>query len=399
MNVCHLCGEDKLLSLLYFGEHPIAHHFLTDPSEEEYVHPVDVCFCASCGLIQLNNPIPPNKLYTNYNWLSSWKWNPHVPRILDLIGQLFYDLDRESKVIEIGSNDGTFLESLRMKGYQNLLGVEPTQDGQNAARKKGIETVGTYFNRETANILTAERGKYDLFIARQMLEHVTDLRDFREAINIILRPGGYVLIEVPNFEFSLQTFDYSAIWEEHVNYFTLETLTRFLTDAGIRVIHTETANFCGEALMVFGKYEGDSATILVERHSKELQADAFAYRDRWPTFQGRFLKYLDEYRKNGGRVAIYGAGCRACSLINFAGLGSYLEFCLDDQPEKQGKYMPGSRLAILPGERLENSTVDFCLLAVNAESEEKVIANHRTYQEKGGRFASVHPPSKRLLTF
>lgn len=398
MNSCRLCQKDKLFPLLEFGEHPIAHRLLTNPSQEEYVHPVTVCFCDSCGLIQLREPIPPDKLYTEYNWLSSWKWNPHIPRLVSLIEQL-PDLKKDDFILEVGGNDGSFLEILIKRGYQNVLGVEPAQDAQKAARLKGVETIGAYFNKEVAEELVSTFGRCDLLIARQVLEHITDLESFREAIHILLRPNGYVLLEVPNFDFSLSRADYSAIWEEHVNYFTLGTLKRFLAEIGIQVNHSETVNFSGEALIVVGQSVGNSLHQPSNQYVAELRAKALAYRDHWPRFREEFIRYLHKHQKGGGKVALYGAGCRACSLINFAGLSPYLEFVLDDQIEKQGKYMPGSRLPILPGESLEKYSVDLCLLAVNAENDEKVMAKHREYQKKGGCFVPILPPSDNLLPF
>jgi len=398
MDYCRLCGKPNLHGLLDFGEHPIAHRFLSDPFEEEYVHPVILCLCEGCGLAQLVNPIPPKMLYTEYNWLSSWKWNPHLARLLQLIEKL-PDVEKTSRIVEVGSNDGSFIKLLHERGYEKVLGVEPAQDGQEAARQKGVETIGAYFTQETAQEIVATFGKCDLFMARQVLEHITELEEFREAMCILLRPGGYVLIEVPNFGFSLSAPDYSAIWEEHVNYFTLQTLTRFLADVGVWLIHDETAIFSGEAIIVVGRCGGTVSSTPMHRCSKELREKTFAYRDRWPVFRKAFGQFLHKHQTAGEKVVVYGAGSRACSLINFAGVSGYIEFIVDDQPEKQGKYMAGSRLPVLPGETLETHLVDLCLLAVNAENEEKLIARHRTYEEKGGRFASMLPPSNRLLPF
>ena len=123
---------------------------------------------------------------------------------------------------------------------------------------------------------------------------------------------------------------------------------------------------------------------------------------RWPTATSgpnsatNSCQYIKDYKDDGRKIAIYGAGHRACALVNFLGLASYIEFVLNDQQEKQGKYLPGSRLPILPGETLEKQFVDLCLLAVNAELDETVIGNHSVYQERGGLFASILPPSERL---
>jgi hypothetical protein len=132
---------------------------------------------------------------------------------------------------------------------------------------------------------------------------------------------------------------------------------------------------------------------------KTLREKAIRYRERWPVFRNALIQYLRQHKEKGGKVAAYGAGARFCSLVNFLNLGPYIEFIVDDQPEKQGKYMPGSKLPILPGNALEEHSIDLCLLAVNAESEDKVIAKHPEFQKRGGEFVSVLPPSDRLPHF
>lgn len=396
---CRLCASEELLPLIHFGKHPIAHNLLSNPSEGEYIHSVDLYFCESCGLFQLVDPIPADKFYTEYKWLSKWKWNPHLSRLLWLIENSAHGLKKNSAIVEVGCNDGTFLEELRSVGYTNLVGIEPTRDGYEAAGQKGLNIIRSYFTTEMAHRFVEANGQCDFFISRQVLEHVTGLGEFREAIRTILRPGGSLLIEVPNFDFTLTTFDYSAVWEEHVNHFTLHMLRRFFAEAGIRLTHYETASFCGEALIVLGIFNETPQVILGEKYPKEYREKACAYRDYWPDFKALFKNFLEERKKAGERIAIYGAGGRAFSLINFAGLGAYIDFFVDDQPEKQGKYTPGTHLPILPGEALELRSIDLCLLAVNAETEDAVIKKHKAYQDKGGTFLSLCPPSHRLVPF
>jgi len=395
MGSCHLCEEEKLLHLLDFGEHPIAHRFVTDLSAGEYVHPVRLSFCDNCGLVQLDEPIPPELLYTTYSWLSAWKPQQHIPRLISLIGNM-PGMSEDAKILEVGCNDGTFLKDLGKNGYQNAIGIEPARDAFEAAQRGGLKAINDYFCLGAAQKLVEAYGKFDFLITRQVLEHVIALKEFREGMRSALKIGSHVLIEVPNFEFSLRAMDYSAIWEEHVNHFTLHTLSRFLADGGFKVVYTETVPFCGEALIVIAQYLGTPISI------SSLEVDrarekAFAYRDYWPRYREDLINYLRSYRATGRKVAVYGAGCRACCLINYAGLGPYIDVVLDDQTEKQGKYMPGSHLRIYSGDALDDNSVGLCLLAVNAENEDKVIAKHQTYLAKGGRFASVLPPSDRLL--
>lgn len=397
MNCCLLCGGQQLLVLLDLGEHPIAHHYLDSPSLKEYIHPVTLCFCESCGLIQLVNPVSPELFYTDYMCLSSWKYQPHIPRLVQMIEEST-GLEKTDSILEVGSNDGLFLEVLHRRGYQRLVGIEPARDAQDAARQRGIKTIPAYFNQETAEEFVANFGGCDLFVSRQVLEHVNDLRAFQEAMHMVLSPGSFVVFEVPNFVCNLDAPDYT-IWEEHISYFTPQTLRLFLANAGVRIIHSETTVFSGDTLIVIGKYVGDLPGERSFKYMKELRPKALNYRDRWPAFRDVFTQYLHQHKKKGGKTAVYGAGARLCSLINFVGLRPYIEFIVDDQPEKQGKYMPGSKLPILPAEALEEHSIDLCLLAVNAESEDRVIAKNAGFQKKGGCFVSVLPPSNRLPVF
>ncbi len=391
---CHMCRGSQLMPLINFGAHPIAHHFVTDPSQPEYVHPVNLSLCEECGLLQLVDPIPPEMVYTDYVCLSSWKHQPHIPRLLQMVEQL-PGLTKTSRIIEVGSNDGRFLQALRERGFQNVLGIEPAQDALKAARQVGVDTIGAYFTRATAEDIVARYGKFDLFIARQVLEHVTDLVDFRDAMSLVLAKGGFVLIEVPNAALNLTVPDYS-LWEEHVNYFTLDTLLAFLAQGGIRDTHSETVLFSGEALIVVGKHSS-SPLATPASYLNEIRAQAIAYRDQWPEFRERFIDYLRKCKEAGGRVAVYGAGARCCSLINFINIGPYIEFVVDDQPEKQGRYMPGSHIPIVPADELERRSISLCLLAVNTESEDKVLAKHPAFQRNQQSILSILPPSNRLL--
>ena len=396
MNNCRLCEEPQLSKLLDLGNHPIAHDFLDSASQKEKVYPVKLCFCRNCGFIQLIDPIAPELLYTNYVCLSSWKHQPHIPRLIDMI-KTKTTINKESKIVEVGSNDGIFLKALQEEGYQDLTGIEPAADAQESAKQKGLATIPDYFNKKTAEDFVKNHGKCDFFISRQMLEHIAELGEFKESMREALKPGGFVLFELPNFGCCLDNLDYT-IWEEHVNYFTIDTLSRFLIEAGIKVIHSEAILFSGEALVVVGQYLGERVSHDPD-YTEKLNYKILNYKDKWQEFRGQFIQYLKKHKQAGGKIAAYGAGSRLCSVINFIGLEPYIEFIADDQPQKQGKYMPGSKLAILPSDELNKKNIDLCLLAVNTECEDKVIVKHEDFQKRGGKFISVLPPSGKLPAF
>lgn len=393
MFLCHLCGSPKLSLLIDFGKHPISKHYLDRRVDNKPVWPVKAYFCESCGLTQLIDSCPPEFLYDEYVTLSSWKPQPHVRHEIEILKK-FSKLDLAANIVEIGCNDAMFLEELSTAGFKNLIGIEPSADAYALAVNKGFEVVNEFLSAELSETLLNKRGKFDLIVSRQNLEHISDLRGVANSIDILLKPNGFVLIELPNYECNLRCQDYS-LWEEHVNYFTIDTLKHFLSLSNIKIIHDEVFIFSGESIFVIGqKVEAVKLTL---DYLPELRRQNFEYASHWPQFRSQITEYLHTEKKSGRTIAIYGAGARAFCLINFVGLAPYIDVILDDQAEKQNKFMPGGRLPVVSSDILYSKKIDICLLAVNTENEDKVIGRHFKWVQQGGQFWSVLPPSNRLL--
>ncbi len=390
---CNLCGSSDLLPLIDFGNHPVAKHYLAEQSGDQPTWPVKLFFCESCGLTQLVGACPPEILYDNYVTLSSWKFQPHVQREIDLIKSL-EGMGPDAKVVEIGSNDGMFLHQLSLNGYKNTLGVEPAKDAYDLSVAQGVNTLQDFLSPELSRTITAQYGEFDLFVSRQNLEHISDLRGVAESIGILVKPNGFVLIEVPNFACNLRCRDY-GLWEEHVNYFTVDTLRHFLSLAGVELVHEEIILFSGEGIFVIGRKVGKPHRSL--DYVASLRRQNVEYAEHWPDFRRSLGEFLSAQKKAGRKIAVYGAGSRVFCLLNFAGVASCIDVIVDDQQEKQNKFMPGGRLPIVPSDALYSQGIDICLLAVNTENEDKVIGKHAKWVQNGGTFWSVLPPSERLL--
>lgn len=389
---CNICRSERLTLLIDFGDHPVSKHYLDTSEATPPVWPVRLYFCEDCGLTQLQNSCPPEVLYDNYVTLSSWKPQPHARVQIEKIVQS-RELTPDSKIIEIGCNDGGFLQDLASAGYSRAVGVEPSRDAYEGARRKGLEVIPEFLTPSLARSIVAERGQFDLLISRQNLEHMADLAGVLECLDVLVRPGGIVLVELPNFACNLRWPDYS-LWEEHVNYFTSDTLKHYLSRAGIEVYDEEVIRYSGEGLVVFGRRSGIARTSL--DYLPGLRKANAEYAAAWPGFKARMQAYLAAERERGKRIAVYGAGSRAFCLLNFAGLNPYVDVIVDDQAEKQNHFMPGGRLPIAASKALYDRQIDLCLLGVNAENEQKVIAKHEAWTKKG-EFWSVFPPSERLL--
>jgi len=391
---CNLCGSEDLRLLIDFGSHPIAKHYLDTPGKEVDVYPVRLYFCEQCGLTQLQGAAPADVVYDNYVTLSSWKNQPHCQHEVDLLERVT-GVSKAAKVIEVGSNDGSFLKVLEENGFTDLLGVEPAGDAYRVAVEQGIHTINQYLNKESAYELAETYGKFDLLVTRQNLEHIQDLGDYAECISMLVRSGGWALVEVPNYGCNLKNNDYS-LWEEHVNYFTVDTLRTFLRLAGLEVKYEEIFLFSGEGIFILAEKVGK-----VERprydYVNDLGSLNQAYADQFLGFREKIREYLVGQRALGAKVAVYGAGARVICLVNFLGLGEYVDAFVDDQPEKQEKYVPGCKKPIMNSSALREMDIDICLLGVNTENEQKAMGRHAKWVHEGGEFYSVLPPSDMLL--
>jgi SAM-dependent methyltransferase len=355
---------------------------------------VDLRFCEECGLTQIVDPIAPEKFYTQLFALSSWKNQPHIPHEINLISNLS-EISTESRIIEIASNDGTFCRALLDAGYHRTIGIEPAHDAQNIARERGVETIGAYFNIDTAKKIVEKYGQANLVVARQVLEHISDLQDVEQALKILLAPHGFLLLEVPDFSLNLQTYDYS-IWEEHVNQFTIDTLQFFAKGIGLKIEYTETIIFSGQGIILIGSNTNNSVNQ-DKSYLPKLRESNICFKNTWPLIRNDLISFLSDYKAKGGKIAVYGAGGRACVLVNYTGLGHYIDCFVDDQPEKQTLFMPGSHIPIYPSSVLYSKGISLCLLAVNTENEKQILEKHKKWSDGGGEFFSIFPPSDRLL--
>ncbi len=248
---CRLCNNKELTDLIDFGNQPIVHDFLQDTNSQETYYPFQIHLCEKCGLVQIKQPIDPILLYKNYFTLSNWKNQPHIPSLIQKMQK--FGLQKDSKIIEIGCNDGIFLDALCMNGYKNNLGIEPAQDAFQSATSKGHQVLNNFFSEDFSEKIINQYGKFDICISRQVLEHIQNIQSFGNGLKNILKENALVVIEVPDFQANLDNLDYS-FWEEHVNYFTINTLTIYLNKIGIEILEIQKILFSGIACVVYGRY-------------------------------------------------------------------------------------------------------------------------------------------------
>lgn len=393
---CRLCGSDMETSI-DFSEQPIVNKLLEKPRQVKK-YPMQVGGCKQCGLFQILEPIDALEFYTNYDNGSSVKREPHLHKLLDQLSSI---LSTDAKIIDIGCNDGKFLSHLRETGFTNLVGLEPTKNMSSVAIASGFKVFNTFLDVSTADEIVLGEGKFDCVIIRQVLEHIANLEDFGLAIQRLVKPGGVIAIEVPDAELNFRGPDY-ALWEEHVNYFTIKSLEIFFQLNGMKLVDSYVSIFSGLCLSVLArKIDIESEVFSLEPISNSI-ADDFSSFKRWSngflTFRENVKKEIESYNKQGFEVVLYGVGSRSSPFLNIVGICDMLSFAIDDDPRKQGKFLPGSNIEIVSREiglgRLNSQSL--VLLGVNKENEEKLISELSFHNSL--TFKSILPPSEYLLS-
>lgn len=384
---CRNCKSAHTQELINFGKHPIVHNLLKTSETHADEYPFNLHYCPACGLMQVEQPIAPEILYENYFTVSGWKNQPHVPRLTEIM-EAIYGLPNDAKVLEIGCNDGSFLDFLKLRGYTNLTGIEPTNDASAIALRKGHNVHHTFWSLDYARKFASANGKYELVVTRQVLEHIVELSDFVSAIGEALTDEGGLVIEIPDADWNLDYLDY-ALWEEHVNYFTLESLRTLLILHGFRVLHCEKTLFSGQAMIVYCQKAKTTPDVRRPQNLDRIKR----YQDAFPEFKVKLNQYLGKYEK----IAVYGCGARSANFVNFLGIQEHIHCFIDDQKEKQNLFVPGCKVPVLNSDDIA-SKANHLLLGVNTENEAKVIAK-RLRGTGNLSWHSILPPSRLLPDF
>lgn len=388
--VCRSCNA-SVEFLLDFGNQPIVNNLQVEPGDVPKF-PIEVGGCSYCGLVQILNPIDPAEFYTNYANSSSVKREPHLEKLIEKLESL---LPKNAKIIDVGCNDGKFLSRLRESGFNDLHGLEPTKNMSERAINAGFGVFNSYLDSAKSREIVAETGLFDCVTLRQVLEHIENLSDFGVALRNLLKPNGLLVIEVPDAQSHFDLPDF-ALWEEHINDFSLGSLKHFLRQHGLEVIDSYKTQFSGVCLTVLSRLV-DTRSVDVEPVSQIV--DSFRkWAKCFDPFRSQVQAELQYFASRDLPIALYGVGSRSSFFLNVTRSMGNISFAIDDDPAKQGKYLPGTDILIRSREDgfkllKENSLV---LLGVNGENEKKLLSE--ISPQNKWVFKSILPPSENLLS-
>ncbi|HEV7138712.1 MAG TPA: class I SAM-dependent methyltransferase [Steroidobacteraceae bacterium] len=392
---CRSCGGTQLSVFLSLGEMPLSDGLLApeDLTRQEPRYPLDVAFCADCALVQILETVPPECLFgADYPYFSSFTDALLEHSAANVEARIEERrLGGDSLVVELASNDGYLLQYYRARGIP-VLGIDPAPGPVAAARARGVETLQAFFGRELAMRLAAEGRLADVIHANNVLAHVADTNGFVAGMAALLKEDGVAVIEVPYVKELIEHGEFDTIYHEHLCYFSVTALARLFQRHGLALNRVEPLAIHGGSLRLFaGRREREDRSVAEyleeERHAGVDRLDYYAgFSAKVGHIRSGLAGLLGRLKREGARIAGYGAAAKGTILLNFTGVGGeVLEFVADRNVHKQGRYVPGVRLPIVPPARILESQPDY-LLILPWNFKDEIMRQEAEYRRRGGRF-------------
>jgi len=406
---CRHCGTELSLILIDLGSAPPANAYLTKLTmrRPEKWFPLKVYVCEFCWLVQAEAYSRAAELFNEeYAYFSSFSdmWLKHASTYVEAMVERF-GINGESCVIEIGSNDGYLLQFVKQLGVP-CLGIEPTASTASAARQKGIDTIEEFFGVRLATRLANQGKQADLIVAINVLAHVPDINDFVQGVATLLKPDGVATFEFPHLMNLIEKKQFDTIYHEHFSYLSFTTVCRIFKTNGLSVFDVEEFKTHGGSLRVFAQQTVTGQYIVSPKVSELLERETMAgmyspdyykgFQEQANKVKNDFLSFLLEAKRQNRIVAAYGAAAKGNTLMNYAGIRpDLIPFIVDRNPAKQGKFMPGSRIPIVPEEYLHVAKPEYIIILPWNLIEE--IVDQLSYTHKwGGILYTAIPKMERV---
>ncbi len=399
---CRHCKTELKHEFVDLVSSPPANSFLTyeELNEPETYYPLKLYVCHECYLVQIDEYKKATEIFnSDYIYYSSFSksWLEHAKRYTEMMQKRF-GINEDSMVVEIASNDGYLLQYFKEKNV-SVLGIEPTRNTAAEAVKKGISTITDYFSRKLAIRLGM---KADLVVGNNVLAHVPDINDFVSGMKIILADNGIVTMEFPHLLKLIEECQFDTIYHEHFSYLSLISVQRIFAEQGLEVFDVEEVPTHGGSLRIFAKHMGNPKHVITENVAILLQKEEHAglkTLDTYRNFQElvtqikyNFLQFLLEQKKNGKKIAAYGAAAKGNTFLNYCGVvgTDLIDFVVDASPYKQNKYLPGSHIPVVNEYTIKEQKPDYIIILPWNLREE--ISKQLSYiSEWGGQFVTCIP--------
>jgi SAM-dependent methyltransferase len=401
--LCRACNASLADAFLDLGVSPLANSYVKAAALHlpESFYPLKVHVCPSCLLVQVEEMASPAEIFSDYAYFSSYSdsWLEHARTYVEMAANRFR-LSAASRVVEIASNDGYLLQYFVARGIP-ALGIEPAANVAEAAKRKGIPTLVKFFGAATARELLAEGHAADLVVGNNVLAHVPALNDFVEGLGILLKPAGVATLEFPHLLRLFEGNQFDTIYHEHFSYFSLLSVERVFAAHGLAICDVEELPTHGGSLRIYARHvdspEGKVSARVFDLKRREEEAglnrlETYGrFAERVKETKRKLLEFLIAAKREGKSVAGYGAPAKGNTLLNYCGIRTdFLDYTVDRSPEKQGCFLPGTRIPIHPVERIRETRPDY-LLILPWNLREEIMRQMSSIRDWGGRFVVPIP--------
>ena len=400
---CRHCGTPLHRTVVDLGMSPLCESYVSahQLNAMEPFYPLHVFVCDRCFLVQLQEYVDPSDIFTEYAYFSSYadSWLKHVEAYTDqMIAR--WKLGRQSQVVELASNDGYLLQYFVARGVP-VLGIEPAANVAKVAVDKSVPTLVKFFGRETARELMEAGTRADLLIGNNVLAQVPDLNDFVAGMTMLLREDGVITMEFPHLLQLIANNQYDTIYHEHFSYFSFLSVSRIFEAHGLALFDVEELPTHGGSLRIYGKHRNDSSKPVGTRVAELLRRELDLGFGRVETYlnfgqkveatKRRLLRFLMDAKNDGCSIVGYGAPGKGNTLLNYCGIRTdFLDYTVDRNPYKQGKFTPGTHIPIFPPERIRETKPDF-LLILPWNFKDEIMAQMAHIRSWGGKFVVPIP--------
>ncbi|MBI4138622.1 class I SAM-dependent methyltransferase [Candidatus Uhrbacteria bacterium] len=392
---CRICKSSQLRKFLSLGDQPPANRFIEkkDIDAPEPQYPLDVYWCANCHLAQLRDIVDKQELFENYIYFSSG-----MPKLSDHFRNYAEDIMRRflrpgDFVIELASNDGILLKFFKDRGHR-ILGVDPAKNIASKAQSLGVATICDFFSEDLAEKIAKSEGKAAAILANNVVAHINDHHDLAKGIAKLLDERGVFVLEAPYLVDMFENLTYDTIYHEHLSYLAVHPLKTLFEQFGLEIFDVEIHPVQGQSIRVFTGKKGahevaPSVAACIEREH-QLGFDAFeSYQklaERVTASKKKLIETLRELKRQGKRIAAYGAPAKGNTVLNFCKIGTDLvDYALEDLPSKHALLTPGMHLPVVDRKTAESNPPDvYLLLAWNYLK--PILAKEEVFRSRGGKF-------------
>jgi len=406
---CKIC-PGSLVPFLSLGKMPAANAFLKreDLKKEEFKFNLEVGFCKKCKMVQLTELVPyekyivpDNKNKTHYHFYSSTSkfMEIHFAHFAKEIEERF--LTTDSQVLEIGSNDGIMLKAFKKN---KVLGIEPSQNVAEVAMGFGIETITEFFTENLSKKINLEKGKFKAIIAANVILNIHDLNETVRGVKILLEDRGIFVFEDPYIIDILSKNAYDQIYDEHIYYFSLTSLSNLFALHNMEIFDAQKQETHGGSMRVYtckkGKYmqtENVKELLTLEKQKKIDTIEPYLkFARNIKKSKEKLISLLKNLKGRGKRIVGYAASSKGTVVLNYCNIGpEILEYIVDSTPEKQGLFSPGKHIPIVSPEKFRKDNPDYALLGAWNHAQE-IMSKEVEFIKMGGKFV-VHIPTARII--